>query len=78
MQKTWTLIGLSLNTTKLKNFHSSFLIDNIETNDRSVVADKFNNLFVNIGKNVSASIPAVFKSFLYLCQISIRGIKFIS
>jgi len=53
MQKTCTLIGLSLNKTKLQIIRSSFLIDGVEINDRSVVADKFNNCFVNIGKNIS-------------------------
>jgi len=57
MRKTWTLIGLSLNQTKLKILHNSFLIDGVETSDRSVVADEFNNYFVNIGKNLSTSIP---------------------
>jgi len=47
MRKTWALIGLSLNKTQFKILHSSFLIDGIETNDRSVVADKFNKFFVN-------------------------------
>src|SRR5882757_911086 len=57
MRKTWNLIGLSINKTKLKNLNKVFLIDGVETKDEFTVADKFNQFFVNIGKNLATSIP---------------------
>ena len=57
MRKTWNLIGLTLNKTKLKLLTSTFLIDGVETNNKSVVADRFNKFFVGVGKNLASSIP---------------------
>ena len=39
--------------TVMQNLPDAFLIDNEMTGDTSIIADKFNNLFANVGRRLS-------------------------
>ena len=45
--------GVSSNRTHTQqNLPDAFLIDNVMTGDPTIIADKFNNLFANIGRTL--------------------------
>ena len=51
IKNTWQTIKEILNRTRTQqNLPDAFLIDNEMTGDPSIIADKFNNLFANVGR----------------------------
>ena len=54
IKNTWQTIKEILNRTRTQqNLCDEFLIDNEMTGDPSIIADKFNNLFANVGRRLS-------------------------
>ena len=54
IKNTWQTISEILNRTRSpQNLPDAFLIDNEMTGDPSIIADKFNNLFANVGRRLS-------------------------
>ena len=54
IKNTWQTITEILNRTRSpQNLPDAFLIDNEMTGDPSIIADKFNNLFANVGRRLS-------------------------
>ena len=54
IKNTWQTIKEILNRTRTQqNLPDAFLIDNEMTGDPSIIADKFNNLFANVGRRLS-------------------------
>ena len=53
MKKTWDTIKCVINKKKPSSGSSNFLIDGKLTNDKNLIADKFNEYFTNIGINLS-------------------------
>ena len=53
IKNTWQTITEILNRTRSPhNLPDAFLIDNEMIGDPSIIADKFNNLFANVGRTV--------------------------
>ena len=57
LKKTWTIIKDVLNKNKLSKINDTFRYNNQTTTDKDIIANKFNEYFVNIGSNLAASIP---------------------
>ena len=57
MRKTWSTINEIINKTKQKKeFPESFMLEGQSIYDKSVIANEFNNFFVNIGPNLADKI----------------------
>ena len=65
IKKTWDVIKEVIGKTKLRSsiLPRRLIIDNIETYDKKVIANKFNNYFVDVGPNLAANIPTSSKHF---------------
>ena len=63
MRLTWKLIGTILNTKSLSSFTASFNVDGTMVDNKDVIAERFNEYFVNIGLKLAASIPNTTRSF---------------
>ena len=63
MKKLWSGIK-SIITTKIKFHHliSQIRVENVDYDDPKIVADKFNNFFVNVAEIVQKSISNAPKS----------------
>ena len=58
MQKCWRLIKRALNKNKVTGkISDTFSVDGRPTNDKTIIANRFNNFFVNIGKSLAQNIP---------------------
>ena len=57
IKQTWQTIKHILNTNNSTPLNESFLIDNCRTNDKTIIARKFNEYFVNIGPSLANKIP---------------------
>lgn len=71
MKKTWSTINNVLGRKQKTNkFPDSFLIKDTSISDPKVIADEFNNFFINIGENLASTVGNAsnsnisFKSFL--------------
>ena len=69
IKNTWQTIKEILNRTSTQqNLPDAFLIDNEMTGDPSIIADKFNNLFANVGRRLSEQLTTPdnvnFKNYL--------------
>lgn len=71
IKRTWKEINNLLNRVKANDsFPSTFIIDDCEVSDIRVIADKFNDFFLNIGLTMANSVPPpsdtnlVFSKFL--------------
>ena len=54
IKNTWQTIKEILNRTRTQqNLPDAFLIDNEMSGDPSVIADKLNNIFANVGRTLS-------------------------
>ena len=64
IRKTWFLLNETL-TRNLKNLNE-FLVDNIMTTDPVIIANKFNEYFINFGNSLADKIPMAepFHSYL--------------
>ena len=70
-KKTWEIIKDAIGKTKIKgsDFPRKLSINNKELLDVDVIANNFNDYFVNIGSNLAAVIPSREKHFSdYLTQ----------
>ena len=53
IKNTWYTIKQIINRTHTQqNLPDACLIDNVMTGDPTIIADKFNNLFANIGRTL--------------------------
>ena len=64
-RKTWETMKELIGKTKIRNnnFPRRILINKQEIYDQSVIANEFNNFFVNVGSNLAAKIPSSEKHF---------------
>ena len=63
MKKIWDTIKCVVNKKKPSSGSSNFLIDGKLTNDKNLIADKFNEYFTNIRIDLSKKIPNISNSF---------------
>ena len=63
MKKTWDTIKCVINKTKPSSGSSNFLIDGKLTNDKNLIANKFNEYFTSVGINLFKKIPDISNSF---------------
>ena len=58
MRKTWSTINETINkiNQKKKQFPKSLMLEGQSIYDKSVIANEFNNFFVNIGPNLADKI----------------------
>jgi hypothetical protein len=77
VKKSWRVIKDIINKDKpVLNTH--FLIDNSSTSDLSLISNRFNSFFVNIGKNLSRTIPPVDTDpLVYLQNVNTRNSLFL-
>ena len=66
IRKTWCLLNETLNRNVKKQPIHEFLVDNIMTTDPVIIANKFNEYFINIGNSLADKIPTAepFHSYL--------------
>ena len=57
LKKTWSIIKEVLNKNKSSKINDTFKYNNQTTSDKNVIANKFNEYFVNIGSTLAATIP---------------------
>ena len=57
LAKSWNLIKSAINKCKQTRISSQFNIDGHLTDDKSKIANKFNNFFLSIGKTLCSKIP---------------------
>ena len=59
MRKTWIVIKEVIGKTKLKSstLPRRLIIDGIETYDKNLIANRFNNYFTSIGETLASKIP---------------------
>jgi len=63
IKQTWKTIKLVLNSHN-SPFNDTFIINNKTTTDKSIIANKFNEYFINIGPSLANKIPPSDISFL--------------
>ena len=67
LRKTWMIIKQVINQSKSTKSAGEFIYNDKTTNDQSVIANAFNNFFVNIGPKLASKIPVMgeqFKSYM--------------
>ena len=65
MKKTWRVLNKIIkNNCSNENFPEYFNINNEKVNDKQKIANSFNKFFVEIGPNLSSSIPLQDKTIL--------------
>ena len=57
MRKTWTIIKEVIYKSKNSTLPSKFIINNKITTDGKEISDRFNDFYLNIGKNLAKKIP---------------------
>ena len=58
LKKTWQIMKNVVNKNKVKNVNSKFrLNDGSLTENKSMISNKFNEFFVNVGPNLAKKIP---------------------
>ena len=57
IRKTWMIIKQVINQSKSTKSAGEFIYNDKTTNDRSIIVNVFNNLFVNIGPTLASKIP---------------------
>ena len=57
MKKTWSIIKEVLNKKRSSKINDTFKYNNQTTTDKDIIANKFNEYFVNIGSTLASSIP---------------------
>ena len=57
LKQSWQVIKAVLNKRKYTNYNTTFKVNGATTNDRNVIANKFNSFFVNVGTVLAKSIP---------------------
>ena len=58
-KKTWQVINEIIGKTEIKsiNLPRRIIVDNIETYDKKIISEKFNNYFINVGPTLAERIP---------------------
>ena len=67
IRATWKLLGSVLNNNQYDDVTQCFNIDGNDTVDKSVIVERFNDYFVNIGNRLASAIPSTnihFSQFL--------------
>ena len=67
LKKTWSIIKDVLNKNKNSKLNDTFKYNDQTTSDKDIIANKFNEYFVNIGSNLASTIPErgpSYKTFL--------------
>ena len=59
IKQTWKLIKNILNRNRNEALPDSFKINNSDVNDKSVIAEKFNEYFTSIGSSLASKIPDI-------------------
>ena len=60
LKKTWNIMKHIVNRKKTQKLQEKFkMSDNTITSDKTVIAENFNDFFVNIGNNLAKRIPNV-------------------
>ena len=57
LRKTWMIIKQVINQSKSVKSAGEFVYNDKTTNDQSIIANAFNNFFVNIGPTLAWKIP---------------------
>ena len=57
IKRSWDLIKEVINKKKAKRISDTFIIDNKEVNDPKIISNNFNNYFLNVGLELSRSVP---------------------
>lgn len=57
--KTWKILKEVINNKKHSKMSDKFLVNGSTTTDSNIIAEAFNNFYVNIGANLAKSIPDV-------------------
>ena len=66
MKKTWATINETLNRNrKSNNFTLKFIVNTESITDTKDIANHVNNIFSNIGTNLSSSIKLAFTDYLH-------------
>ena len=63
LRATWGILKDLINKTRSFTVSDKIMIDNEEVSDSDKIADGFNKYFVNVGPNLSKSVPTVDRSF---------------
>ena len=63
LKKMWSVIRNVINNCKPSKLNESFLYNNSVITDKTIVSNKFNDYFVNVGKTLAAQIPRSGPSF---------------
>ena len=57
MKKTWGILKTVINKKKDSRIQSVFKVNDETISDKKVIAEKFNDFFVNVGPNLASKIP---------------------
>ena len=67
LKQTWRIIKTALNRNKQSQIAQEFKVDGKLVDDKSIIANKFNKYFLNIGPNLARNIPhssCTYESFI--------------
>ena len=77
LKKSWQVIKSVINKRKYTPINTKFKVNGATTNDGNVIANKFNNFFVNVGTVLAKSIPPTDKNPVdYIQQDVITNLYF--
>ena len=63
---TWNILKTIINKNKTKCIQSNFTLSNgLETSDKSIISEKFNDYFVNVGPNLAKTLKNTGRSHQY-------------
>ena len=58
MRKTWCILKTIINKNRSRKIQSQFKINNtLITSDKTIISEKFNDFFTNVGPDLAAKIP---------------------
>ena len=76
IKKTWKIIKETLNNNTSSNYVTEFVVDNEVIKDPDLIANKFNEYFINIGSKLSEQITSVTSYTEYLKNQTDTRFKF--
>jgi len=76
IKKTWSLINDSMKRNSMKTMNNEFMIDNKKTSDPQIIANAFNDYFINIGHSLAENIHSPIHFTQYLRQEISSSFKF--
>ena len=75
LRKTWQIIKGVISKNKRNAISRSFTVDSTTITDEKIIADRFNDFFINIGPNLASKIPNTNSDFKnYLPQANTNSI----